>query len=164
MWRSQSWSGIGCSSSGCSRSAWSRSASVITACRLSHAKPLLLALLLVLGAFTFNRADAQSPSSPGYAPPQAPWSAPPPPSPPPPSRADSAAARERIDRIESEIAGVREQRLRVEQALRNTPDPREPADAGRNAAEAARLAAEQSRLQAREDQLRRELTALQPKR
>jgi ABC-type phosphate transport system auxiliary subunit len=59
---------------------------------------------------------------------------------------------------------VREQRLRVEQALRNTPDPREPADAGRNAAEAARLAAEQSRLQAREDQLRRELTALQPKR
>lgn len=169
MWRSQSWSGIGCSSSECSsskcsRSACSRSASVITACRLSHAKPLLLALLLVIGAFTFNRADAQSPSSPGYAPPQAPWSAPPPPSSPPPSRSDSAAGRERVDRIESELTALRQQRLRVEQALRNTPDPREPADAGRNAAETARLASEQSRLQAREDQLRRELTALQSKR
>ena len=57
-----------------------------------------------------------------------------------------------------------QQRLRVEQALRNTPDPRDPSDPGQQAAEAARLAAEQSRLQAREDQLRRELTALQPSR
>jgi hypothetical protein len=134
----------------------------MTTCRLSHAKPLLLALLLVLGALAFDQPHAQSPSSPGYAPPQAPWSAPPPPSPPPPSRTE-AATRER-ERLEGELTALRQQRLRVEQALRNTPDPREPADAGRNAAETARLASEQSRLQAREDQLRRELTALQSKR
>jgi hypothetical protein len=128
-------------------------------------KPLLLVFALTAGALAFDGAHAQSPNSPGYVPPQGPWSAP---QASPPPRVDTAPdrsnARERIDRIESEIAGVRQQRLRVEQALRNTPDPREPADASRNAAEAARLATEQSRLQAREDQLRRELTALQPKR
>jgi hypothetical protein len=122
---------------------------------------LLLACLLVLGAVLFDRAGAQSPNSPGYAPPQAPWSAP---QVSPPPRVETAPNRERIDRIESEIAGVREQRLRVEQALRNTPDRREPTSAGQQAAEAARLATEQSRLQAREDQLKRELTGLQAKR
>lgn len=151
MWRSPSWSGIACSSARCKRSALAR--------------PLLLAIVLAAGAVAFDDSPAQSPNSPGYVPPPAPWAAP---QPSPPPRVDSAAdrsnARERIDRIESEIAGVRQQRLRVEQALRNTPDPREPTDPGTKAAEAARLAAEQSRLQAREDQLRRELTALQPSR
>jgi hypothetical protein len=126
------------------------------------AKPLLLAMLLTAGAIAFDGARAQSPNSPGYVPPPAPWSAP---QPSPPPRVDTAPDRSNTrERIESEIAGVRQQRLRVEQALRNTPDPREPTDPGQKAAEAARLAAEQSRLQAREDQLRRELTALQSSR
>jgi hypothetical protein len=126
------------------------------------AKPLLLAMLLTAGAIAFDDSRAQSPNSPGYVPPPAPWSAP---QPSPPPRVDTAPDRSNTrERIESEIAGVRQQRLRVEQALRNTPDPREPTDPGQKAAEAARLAAEQSRLQAREDQLRRELTALQSSR
>jgi hypothetical protein len=152
MWRSQSWSGIACRSgvrrrSGCKRGA--------------VAKPLLLAIVLAAGAVAFDDSRAQSPNSPGYVPPPAPWSAP---QPSPPPRVDTAPDRSRIDRIEREIAGVRQQQLRVEQAQRNTPDPRDPSDPGQQAAEAARLAAEQSRLQAREDQLRRELTALQPSR
>jgi hypothetical protein len=144
MWHSQNWSGIACSRGSCGRSAF--------------AKPLLLLSLLVLGALVFDHAGAQSPNSPGYTPPQAPWSAPPP---APPPRASTAPNRERIDRIESELAGVRQQRLRVEQAQRMTPDLRDPTSPGQQAADAARLAAEQARLQAREDQLRRELTGLQ---
>jgi hypothetical protein len=151
MWRSQSWSGIACNSGCCGRRAL--------------VKPLLLVFALTAGALAFDGPHAQSPNSPGYVPPPAPWSAP---QASPPPRVDTAPdrsnARERIDRIESEIAGVRQQRLRVEQALRTTPDPRDPTDLGQKAAESARLAAEQSRLQAREDQLRRELTAAQAKR
>ncbi|MCA3220184.1 MAG: hypothetical protein ING59_16885 [Burkholderiales bacterium] len=120
--------------------------------------------MLAASAVAFDDAPAQSPNSPGYVPPPAPWSAPQPSPPRVDTAPDRSNARGRIDRIESEIAGVRQQRLRVEQALRNTPDPREPTAPGQQAAEAARLAAEQSRLQAREDQLRRELTALQPSR
>lgn len=152
MWRSQSWSGIACSSDACSRGGGARAALV---------KPLLLIVVLTAGTLACDRARSQSPNSPGYVPPPAPWSAP---QPSPPPRVDTTPNRERIDRIESEIAGVRQQRLRVEQALRTTPDPREPTAPGQKAAEAARLAAEQVRLQAREDQLKRELSALQSKR
>ncbi len=140
MWRSQGWSGIACSRGSCARAALAR------------------LLLLAAGALAFEGARAQSPNSPGYTPPQTPWSAPPP---APPPQVSTTPARERIDRIESELAGVRQQRLRVEQAQRMTPDLRDPTNQGQQAADAARLAAEQARLQAREDQLRRELTALQ---
>ncbi len=148
MWRSQNSSGIACSSRSCGPRAL--------------AKPLVLVALLLSGALAFDRAGAQSPNSPGYVPPQAPWSAPPPP-PPATNTAPPRVGSERSNRIESELAGVRQQRLRVEDALRNRPDLREPANPGQQAAEIARLNAEQSRLQAREDQLRRELTAAQAK-